>query len=146
MKKMILQKKLRASWTQKRRRLRLRAGEGEIDPRRANSHQGKEDAPHDGEQDCGGRERGLLDGFAVCFGAIPGQPAGKSAHCLREEDPKPVGFPRNLFHTRSPDDRVCSCPPGYAKLCAQPNLSYSVSETASSHSLEQFSPGTSNAR
>ena len=29
---------------------------------------------------------------------------------------------------------------------SQPSLPYSASETASSHSLEQFSPGTSSAR
>lgn len=91
---MMLQKKLKASWTRKSSRLRDRRPEGAPDrPGRANAHQGEQDHPYDGKHDAWRGKRRLGNDLGIELCTVPGQPAGQAAHRLGEEDPSPIGPP-----------------------------------------------------
>ena len=101
---------MKASCTKKSSRLRERAadGGGEIDPGCADPHKCEQNAPDNGKDDGGRRERRLHDGLPVVLCAVSGQPAGECSHCLRKKDPEYIGFPREFFHRASPESSVCS--------------------------------------
>lgn len=98
-----------------------RGGRRQIDPRRAHSHEHKQNAPHNGEYQSGRGQRRLNDGLGIKLDAIPGQPAGEGAHSFGEKDEQSINFPGTMFHTSSPASRVCRPEPGYADLgtCAK---------------------------
>ena len=73
-----------------------RAGAGcrrQINSRRSDPHQGKENAPYDREYDARWRERRLLNGCIVDFAPFPCQPPGKSPDGFCENNPERIGFP-----------------------------------------------------
>ena len=70
-----------------------RRGGGAVDPRRANSHQSKQDPPDNGKNQGRRRQRRLQNFPGVAFGAVTGQPAGEGADSFHYRDPYGIGLP-----------------------------------------------------
>ena len=79
----------------------------QINPRCANSHQGKQNAPDNWKHDTGWRQWRLLDGCVVDFRSFPCQPARKAANRFRENNPESIDFPCCFLHALSPKNRIC---------------------------------------
>lgn len=93
--KMMLQKKLNASWIAKSRSPRVRSGDAgcRIDSGGADAHEQEQNAPDNGKDDGRRRKRRLPDHFTVNLRTIPGEKAGKRPYCLHAHNPERICFP-----------------------------------------------------